>query len=264
MNLSVIVPVLNEADLIRGFISHLRDRLPAAEIVIVDGGSSDDTLLELEAMQAKLNFEIRSAAPGRARQMNAGARAASGEILLFLHVDSRLPEGCAQQMERLLQDPGYAGGCFRLRFPRPARIFRVSDSLGNFAVDLFRIALGDHGIFCRAGAFQACHGYPDIPLMEDADFYRALRRAGRVRQLPAAIETSPRRYEACGPFRTTFFYLFILLGYLAGLDKRRLARWHTRFTQPRAVLARRLAFSSKKSKPLLSLGGSAPGRPALR
>ena len=209
---SVIVPTLNEAALIAGFLTHLREKAPGAEIIVVDGGSRDQTVA-LANPRADL---VLQTARGRARQMNAGAAVAGGQILWFLHADSLVPPDPLGAITRALADPEVAGGCFRLRFPRRAWIYRVSDRLGNVAVDLFRIALGDHGIFCRQAAFAQVGGYPDIPLMEDAELYRRLRRGGgRMRQLPAYIVSSPRRYEQFGPVRTTAFYLVILLLYLA-------------------------------------------------
>ena len=136
-------------------------------------------------------------------------------------------------MARALHDPRLAGGCFRLRFPRPEPIYRTSDSLGNVAVDVFRIALGDHGFFCRRDAFFAAGGYPDLSLLEDAEFYRALRRVGRVRQLPAAIVTSPRRYEENGPYRTTAVYLLILALYFTRVPISFLHKIHNRFVARR-------------------------------
>ncbi|CAN5451599.1 TIGR04283 family arsenosugar biosynthesis glycosyltransferase [soil metagenome] len=232
MNLSVIVPVWNEAAAIGAFISHLWARLPDAELVLVDGGSGDDTWAALQSMRDPFSLRLLRAPRGRAAPMNAGASAASGETLLFLHADSRVPIGCGEAILTALADTRCSGGCFRLCFPRPEWIYRVSDSLGNLAVDLFRIGLGDHGIFCRRKVFDEAGGYPLVPLLEDAEFYRRLGRFGRVRQLPLAVETSPRRYEVHGPYRTTLFYLFILMLYLMKVSPHLLARWHRRVMQP--------------------------------
>jgi rSAM/selenodomain-associated transferase 2 len=231
LRLSVIVPVLNEATTICAFLFDLREQLSDAEVLIIDGGSDDGTWTALEALREKLSLRILRAKRGRAAQMNAGAKLATGDVFLFLHADSRLPAGCDRAIATLLANERVTGGCFRLSFPRPEWIYRVSDSLGNVAVDLFRIALGDHGIFCRREAFLRAGGYPAIPLMEDAEFYRALRRCGRVRQLRAEVETSPRRYEELGRYRTTFFYLLILTLYVSGVNPHRLASWHRQFTR---------------------------------
>ena len=211
--LSIIVPVLNEAVLIVSFLRHLRAEAPAAEIIVVDGGSEDGTV-RLSEKQAD---RVITATGGRASQMNAGAAAGRGEILWFLHADSELPPRAVESIGRLLADPRLVGGCFRLRFPRREWIYRVSDSLGNLGVDVFRFALGDHGIFCRRASFEAVGGFPQVPILEDAELYRRLRGVGKMRQLRDAIVSSPRRYEKLGPYRTTAFYALILALYIVGV-----------------------------------------------
>lgn len=232
MKLSVIVPVLNEAAIVCDFVRHLRMRLPEAEIIVVDGGSEDGTRERLQKVRDQFSLILIRTAAGRATQMNAGARLATGDTLLFLHADSRLPDGSARLIAGALKDSRVSGGCFRLRFPRPQLVYRISDSLGNIAVDLFHIALGDHGIFCRKQIFFFAGGYPPLPLMEDAEFYRRLTRFGRVCQLRAEVETSPRRYEELGRYRTTAFYLCILGLYLARVSPQFLARCYQRFNRP--------------------------------
>jgi rSAM/selenodomain-associated transferase 2 len=211
VNISIIVPVLNEAGIIRGFLQHLRTTAPDAEIIVVDGGSNDATV---ELCRGLADHIIESAR-GRARQMNAGAEVSHGKILWFLHADSYIPASSLAAIEDALGDPQVAGGCFRLQI-MPARwIYRVRDATGDVCVNLFRVALGDRGLFCRREHFFAISGYPDQPLLEDADFYCKLRVAGRVRQVPIRIQTSARRYEALGPTRTILFYLLIMTLYLA-------------------------------------------------
>ncbi len=222
--LSIIVPVLNEAALISSFLRHLRAEAPAAEIIVVDGGSEDGTvgLSEREADR------VISATGGRAGQMNAGAAVGRGEILWFLHADSELPPRAIESIGRMLADPRLAGGCFRLRFPRREWIYRVSDSLGNVGVDVFGFALGDHGIFCRRASFEAVGGFPQVPILEDAELYRRLRGVGKMRQLRDAIVSSPRRYETLGPYRTTAFYALILVLYVGGVRIEALHRLYRR------------------------------------
>ena len=237
---SIIVPVLDEETLIAPFLRHLRERAWEAEIIVVDGGSRDGTV----ALAQGPADHVLHAPRGRARQMNAGAAAARGDVLWFLHADSELPADPLAAMTAALGDPRTVGGCFRLRFPRREWVYRVSDSLGNVAVDLFRIALGDHGIFCRRAAFEQVGGYPDVPLMEDANLYRALRRqGGRMRQLRAFIVSSPRRYEQCGPVRTTACYLLILALYVSGARMATLLSIYRRFvgSKPRKPLRDRVS-----------------------
>ncbi len=161
--------------------------------------------------------------------MNAGAGRASGDVLWFLHADSSLLPDAAVEIQRALSDPRIIGGCFRLRFPRRAWIYRVSDSLGNLGVEVFGFALGDHGIFCRRTSFEEAGGYPEAPIFEDAELYRRLSRIGRMRQLSPAIVTSPRLYETLGPYRTTAIYFFILAAYVCGVPIRSLHRIHRAF-----------------------------------
>lgn len=225
MKFSIIVPMRNEAALLPRFLEHLRACAPEAEIIVVDGESTDGSA----GLAASHADRVLRTSCGRARQMNAGAAVSSGHVLWFLHADSRLPVNAVAQIETALREPDLVGGCFALRFPRREYIYRLSDSLGNRAVDLFRIALGDHGFFCRRSAFEKAGGFPDVPLMEDAEFYRALGRYGRTRQLRAAIQTSPRRYEEFGPYRTTAIYLLLITLYLARFPLPLLARLHRYF-----------------------------------
>jgi rSAM/selenodomain-associated transferase 2 len=220
MTISIIVPVLDEGALIREFLEHLRERAPAAEIILVHSGDSEN----VEEQAAGLADRALSSARGRGVQMNAGAAAASGDVFWFVHADCRVPHGCLKQITRVLDDPRMIGGCFRISFPRCELIYRVSDLGGNLAVELFGRCYGDHGIFCRREAFTAVGGYPDVPLLEDAEFYRRIRRRGRTRQLSGTIMTSPRRYEAIGPYRLTASYLLVSLLYV----------WHV----PISILAR--------------------------
>lgn len=207
---SIVVPVLNEAKWIDGFLRHLRFIAPEAETVVVDGGSRDGT----KAIAEELADVVLSASKGRAAQMNAGAQVARGAVLWFLHVDLQAPPRALELIRDALSDPRVVGGCFRLRFSSHTWIYRISDSLGNFGVEVFGFALGDHGIFCRRTSYEQAGGYPLVPILEDAEIYRRLHRIGRMTQLPAEIVSSPRAYEACGPYRTTAVYFLILVLYV--------------------------------------------------
>jgi len=212
--LSVVVPVLNEAVLIAGFLRKVRTVAGLEpEIIVVDSGSSDGT----PSLAEPLADQVIAAPRGRASQMNAGAALARGEVLWFLHADLEVPSDSVDQIRAALADADIAGGCFRLRVPRRELIYRVSDSLGNLGVNLFGFALGDHGIFCRREAFDQAGGYPDVPILEDAEIYRRLRRQGRMLQLPGEIVSDPRAYEIHGPCRTTGVYVFILALYVLGV-----------------------------------------------
>lgn len=210
--ISIVVPVLNESALIRGFLQHLRAAIPSAEVIVVDGGSVDGT----PELSVDLADRVLWAPRGRGKQMNTGAAVARGEVLWFLHADVIVPGAALKEIARVLQDDSNAGGCFRLRLPGREWIYRVSDSLGNIGVQVFGFALGDHGIFCRRQAFLKAGQFREIPLMEDAECYRALRRGGRMVQLRSEIIGSPRRYKQLGACRTTLYYTLILGLYIAG------------------------------------------------
>src|SRR5438132_4315595 len=195
---SMIVPVLNEALLIRPFLQHLRERAPGAEIIVADGGSSDGTVDLVTSFCDQL---VRSE-PNRAIQMNAGARAARGDILWFVHVDAELPLRCLDEIGRIMNDPNVVGGFFRIRLPQ-GLVYRLTDSFAHYAGILLRMRCGDHGIFCRRTVFLDIGGFPKAPLMEDVGFVRQLHRHGRVTCSEKRILVSPRRYEAIGRTRMT-------------------------------------------------------------
>jgi rSAM/selenodomain-associated transferase 2 len=228
---SIIVPALNEAELIRAFLRRLRAVAPDAEVIVVDGGSDDGTA----ELSAGLADRVLKVSRGRARQMNAGSQVARGEVFWFLHADSLIPPNALSEITRILREDSNAGGCFRLRLPGREWIYRVSDSLGNLGVQIFGFALGDHGIFCRRRAFSLVGGFPEIPLMEDAEFYRSLRRHGGMRQSRMAIIGNPRRYEQLGPYRTTLYYVVILGLYVFGARMNTLNSVYRRLTKDNRV-----------------------------
>jgi rSAM/selenodomain-associated transferase 2 len=223
--LSIIVPVLNEARLIGDFLRTTRTVVPDAEIIVIDGGSSDQTVIISEPLAHKLTTAPR----GRASQMNAGAAIARGDVLWFLHADLAIPSNSLEQIRTALSHPGVTGGCFRLRFPRREWIYRISDSVGNVGVNVFGFALGDHGIFCRREEFNRVGGYRELPILEDADLYRRLRHRGAMRQLRAKIVSDPRAFEQHGRYRTTCIYFAILALYVLGAPIRFLNRIYRRF-----------------------------------
>ena len=225
LSVSIIVPVLNEERLIAGFLRHLRTLGANLEIIVADGGSGDGTM----SIAAPLADRALVAPRGRAAQMNAGAAIATGDILWFLHADLRPPSNAIEEIQFTLADERVAGGCFRLRYPRREWVYRIADSLGNLGVDIFGFALGDHGIFCRRSAFERAGGYPLVPILEDAELYRRLRRIGRMNQLPEEIVSDPRTFEKGGRYRTTAVYFLILALYVVGVPITGLNRIYRRF-----------------------------------
>jgi rSAM/selenodomain-associated transferase 2 len=223
MQVSIIIPVFNEAPLIRPFLEQLRERAPEAEIIVADGGSIDGTA-ELAAGSCD---QLVQSQRGRARQMNTGAHAAHGEILWFVHADVEVPVQCLHEIERIMHDSGVVGGYFRIRLPG-GLVYRLTDSFAHYAGILLRIRCGDHGIFCRRTAFIDADGFPNVPLMEDVEFFRRLHRYGRVVYSKKRITLSPRRYEEVGPIRLTFAYASIATLYLFGVSLSTLARIYRR------------------------------------
>jgi len=222
--ISIIVPTLNEAQLIRAFLLQLRERAPGAEIVVVDGGSDDGT----PEIAIQLCDLLVRAKANRAIQMNAGARYATGDVFWFLHADVSIPSQSLGEIDRALDGSRVVGGFFRIALPRPELVYRVTDSLAHYLGLLLRMRCGDHGMFCRREAFEELGGYPVVPLMEDVEFFRAALRLGQMRVIPLRIGVSPRRYEAIGPLRLSLSYGLIGFLYLLGAPIQRLALLYDR------------------------------------
>jgi rSAM/selenodomain-associated transferase 2 len=223
MQFSIIVPVFNEATLIRPFLRHLRERAPEAEIIVADGESSDGT----RELARDFCDQLVTSKLHRAVQMNLGARGASGDVLWFVHVDAEVPQKCLNEISRMLDDPTAVGGFFRIRLP-PDLVYRLTDSFAHYAGVLLRMRCGDHGIFCRRNVFLDIGGFPTEPLMEDVEFFRRLRRSGRVVHSDKRILVSARRYETIGRARLTCAYGFIAALYACGVPPSALARIYKR------------------------------------
>jgi rSAM/selenodomain-associated transferase 2 len=217
---SLVIPVLSDAD----FASALLDRLPLRpdlEVIVVDGGADP----QLTAMVADHpGATLLRAAPGRARQMNAGAEAAAGTWLFFVHADSILPAGWFDAVVRL--DDDVAGGWFRFALDDDAWQARVIERLTAWRVSRLHLPYGDQGIFVRRGLFAAMGGFPDFPLMEDVSFIRRLVRAGRVVEVPLPLRTSARRWRRDGWFRRSTKNVALVCLYFLGVAPTRLARWY--------------------------------------
>ena len=225
MQISVIVPVFNEASSIRSFLSNLRERTRGAEIIVVDGASTDGTD---QLAQGFCDQVIRSGERSRAKQMNVGAGAAGGDILWFLHADTEVPLESLNEIARIMRNPKVCGGFFRIRLPAAPAVYRLTDGFAHHAGLLLRMRCGDHGIFCRRTAFVEAGGFPDVPLMEDVEFFRRLRRCGRLVHSNKRIRASPRRYEKIGPVRLTVAYGLIATLYFFGVSLSTLRRIYRR------------------------------------
>ena len=219
--LSIVIPVLNEASNLERLLPDLSQKCPGAEVIVVDGGSTDgSTQVVAQYPLARLVVSPR----GRARQMNAGAREARGEILLFLHADTRLPDGAAEAIRAALADPRVVGGRFDVRLDSPRVIFRLIAFFINCRSRLSRIATGDQGLFLRHHIFAEMGGYPEIPLMEDVEFSKRLKRCGTIACLRLAVTASARKWEQEGVVRTVLLMWMLRLLYFFGVRPARLHR----------------------------------------
>lgn len=216
MRLSIVVPVLNEAAAIVQTLAALAPlRAAGHEVIVVDGGSDDGSA----ALAAPLADRVLQAPRGRARQMNAGAAAAAGEALLFLHADTRLPEGADAQVAAALARRPW--GRFDVRIEGRSALLPVIAFFMNLRSRLTGIATGDQALFVRRDAFI---GFPDLPLMEDVAFSGAMRRRARPACLGSRVVTSGRRWDERGALRTVFLMWRLRLAYWMGAAPDDLAR----------------------------------------
>ena len=223
MRLAIVIPALNEAANLSRLLPDLARGCPGADIVVVDGGSGDDTAA---VVARRPGPRLLESARGRAVQMNHGARAAGGDTLLFLHADTRLPAGAAPAIEQALAEPGVVGGRFDVRFDNERPLFRVIAWLMNTRSRASGICTGDQAIFVRRADFEAVGGYPDIPLMEDVELSRRLKRRGNLRALRLRVTTSARKWEREGPLRTIGLMWALRFLHFCGVAPTRLHRWY--------------------------------------
>jgi rSAM/selenodomain-associated transferase 2 len=228
--LSVIVPVLNEGGIIRSLLESLQPlRAAGHEVVVVDGGSTDETLARVDG----LADQVLTTSPGRAAQMNTGARSSSGDILWFLHADSVFPPGAAQAIGDCLRGGDRVWGRFDVRLSGRRVLLRVVERAMNWRSRLTGIATGDQGIFVRRSAFFLAGGFPTVPLMEDIALSRRLRRMSPPAALPGPILTSARRWERRGPVKTVLLMWRLRLAFALGADPAKLARLYGTCPTPR-------------------------------
>ena len=219
--LSIIVPVLDEAEGIAATLAALAPaRARGVEIVVVDGGSRDDT----RVLAAPLADRVIEAPRGRASQMNAGARASRGQVLLFLHADTTLPEGADGLACMGLDSSGLRWGRFDVAIAGADPLFALVALLMNARSRISRVATGDQAIFMRREAFERVGGFPEIPLMEDVAMSKRLRALSPPLCLRERVLTSGRRWERGGTLRTILLMWRLRLAYALGADPHRLAR----------------------------------------
>lgn len=221
--IGVVIPTLNEEAALPGLLADLQRVLVPLDIVVVDGGSADGT----EARARAAGARWLAAPRGRAKQLNAGAAAARGDWLLFLHADSRLPPPARRALlSAVVDEPELEAAAFRFSIDLPPgwkRFIEVGQALRQ---SLYGLPYGDQGLLMRRGLFGAVGGFPDIPIMEDVELIRRVKRRGvEIRTLPAPLLTSGRRYARHGVVRTWLKHAGLVTLYLAGVSPHRLGRW---------------------------------------
>ncbi len=214
--------MLNERASIAATLTALRAGAPDAEIVVVDGGSGDGSQ---DAARGLCDILIE-ARRGRAVQLNAGAAAAGGEVLAFVHADTIVPDTFAADIEAAMRDPAVVGGRFDVALDAAALPYRLIGWLINLRSRLSRTGTGDQAIFVRRSVFDRLGGFPQIDICEDLDFTRRLKRAGAVACVRSRVTTSARRWQRGGLIRTVARMWAIRLFYLAGVSPQRLRRWY--------------------------------------
>lgn len=222
MLVSIIIPVFNEAGTISAMLDSLKSLRGAKEVIVVDGGSTDGTA----QLAAASGFLTISAPRGRARQMNAGYQHASGEVLLFLHSDSRMASDALEKMRAVLEDEQVVGGGFRLAMDDPSPVLGMVCFLSNLRAKWGRVYFGDQGIFVRREVFAAVGGYRDMPIMEDWELSGKIAGKGGLVQVPAVITTSARRFRQGGIWRTIWLMQKLKLLYLCGVSPDRIRRYY--------------------------------------
>lgn len=225
MLISVIIPTLNEEANLPVTLRQLADR-PDVELLVIDGGSVDATV---EIAQQFTPF-VFVAHAGRARQMNEGARHATGDILLFLHADTFLLPGALDEIQRRIQ--GAVGGAFDLQIDSPRRFTKLVAKISSQRSRFLRLPYGDQGIFVWRQLFEALGGFPEIPIMEDIAFARRLRRAGRLTFIRQGLITSGRRWNVNGMLKTTLVNWWVTSLYFIGIPPQQLRRIYDRWLRP--------------------------------
>lgn len=216
--ISVIIPVLNEAKLLDNTLTQLQPELEGHELIVVDGGSTDNTL-----SIARKYGRVISSERGRAKQLNAGAASANGDILIFLHADIWLEKGAFKAVESTLAS-GFVGGGFLQKIDGKSYLYRVIEITADMRGKYLKVFYGDSGIFIRRTDFQRIGGFPDVPIMEEMGFSEELRRLGKTKMIMPHIHISARRWERNGIVRTTAKNWLITFLYFIGFSLDRLAK----------------------------------------
>ncbi|KUL35486.1 TIGR04283 family arsenosugar biosynthesis glycosyltransferase [Streptomyces regalis] len=219
LSVSIVVPVLNEEATIQAALGRLCRDFPDCELVVVDGGSTDATV-EIASLHATVVHSER----GRAKQMNAGARHCTGEVLWFIHADTEIHHAALAQIRAVMCDPHVVGGGLTLRFDHRSPGLNYLARTSNLRARHLRHIFGDQAMFIRRKDFDELGGFPDLALMEDLEMSRRLNRRGPLAFLPATSTASARRLVEHGVWRMIVFMQYLKLLYFAGVDPERIRR----------------------------------------
>ncbi|AFY99206.1 TIGR04283 family arsenosugar biosynthesis glycosyltransferase [Calothrix sp. PCC 6303] len=220
--ISVIIPVLNEAENIIKTIESVQLG-KNFEIIVVDGGSQDCTVDIVNKLGIN---QILLSPPGRAVQMNAGAKIATGEILLFLHADTQLSSGFDVAVRETLEKPGIIAGAFTLRIDASSWGLRLIEWGVKMRSRFFQMPYGDQAIFITKQAFLANGGFPELPIMEDFELIRNLKKVSKIATVPVKVVTSPRRWLQKGIFKTTLINQIVVVSYFLGVSPTKIVHWY--------------------------------------
>ena len=221
--ISVILPVWKEASIINHTIGNIlsSECRGDVEIIVVDGSAEGETIHAVQDREVRKVVSEK----GRSRQMNTGASLACGEILFFLHADTLLPKNALRAISSLMQGRELVGGAFDLGIDSPRSVFRLIETAASLRSRITRIPYGDQGIFIRKDYFHAIGGFKEIPLMEDVDLMRRIKKAGdKICILPLKVKSSPRRWEKEGIVRCTLRNWALITLYRLGFSPEKLAK----------------------------------------
>jgi rSAM/selenodomain-associated transferase 2 len=219
--ISVIIPSLNEQTHVGGCIESILAERADCEIIVADGGSTDRTV---ELASEHEEVRVVRTDRGRGLQMNRGALSANGTVFLFLHADTKLEEGWSRDIDAALSKDAVAAGAFTLKINSAERHFRLIELWVKVRCAVFGLPYGDQGIFVRRDVFKKLGGYRDIPLMEDVDLVRRIKRAGRIVLLPGKAFTSARKWSTEGWIRVSLMNQFLMILFRLGVDPGRLVK----------------------------------------
>ena len=219
--ISIIIPTLDEEKTIASCLASTHNAFNI-ERIVVDGGSRDQTVEIARSCGAK----VLTSPAGRARQMNAGAEVASGDLLLFLHADTLLPEGFDACVRRVLTQSSVAAGAFEFRLDATSRGLQIIERVANWRSRFLQLPYGDQAIFIRSALFREIGGYSEMPIMEDFELIRRLKRKGRIHTAPYPAITSARRWMTLGVWKTTLINELIVVAYYLGISSSIIYLWY--------------------------------------